>query len=79
VSPATRLLDKRRRMYENQEAYIAKKREFDQAEMEFKAREDELRQKETDLHKQLITYASYLDGNMKTMKNCKNSIELLTE
>ena len=26
VSPATRLLDKRRKMYENQEAFIAKKK-----------------------------------------------------
>ena len=28
VSPATRLLDKRRKMYENQEAYLAKKKHF---------------------------------------------------
>ena len=28
VSPATRLLDKRRKMYENQETYINKKKEF---------------------------------------------------
>ena len=35
VSPATRLLDKRRKMYENQEAYIAKKKQFTQQEFEF--------------------------------------------
>ena len=28
VSPATRLLDKRRKMYENQEAYLSKKKHF---------------------------------------------------
>ena len=71
VSPATRLLDKRRRMYENQELFIQKKREFAQQEMVFKHREDEIRQKDHELSKQLITYASYLDTNMKTMKNCK--------
>ena len=49
VSPATRLLDKRRRMYENQEAFIQKKREFAQAEMGFKNREEELRVKDHEL------------------------------
>ena len=77
VSPATRLLDKRRRMYENQEKFIQRKREFSQAEMGFKTREEELRKKDQDLQKQLITYASYLDSNMKTMNNCKVNIEKL--
>ena len=36
VSPATRLLDKRRKMYENQEAYINKKKDFQQMEIQFK-------------------------------------------
>ena len=49
VSPATRLLDKRRRMYENQEKFITKKREFAQNEMGFKNREDELRQQDNEL------------------------------
>jgi len=35
VSPATRLLDKRRKMYENQEAYLAKKKHFTQQEFDF--------------------------------------------
>ena len=33
VSPATRLLNKRRQMYENQEAYKQKKKEFQTAEI----------------------------------------------
>jgi hypothetical protein len=36
VSPATRLLEKRRMMYENQEAYKMKKKEFQQEEAKFK-------------------------------------------
>ena len=45
--------------------------------MGFKNREDDLRQQDNELQKQLITYASYLDSNMKTMKNCKLNIEKL--
>jgi len=37
VSPATRLLEKRRVMYENQESYKMKKKEFQQDEAKFKA------------------------------------------
>jgi hypothetical protein len=36
VSPATRLLEKRRLMYENQEKYIQKKKDFQQAEIGFR-------------------------------------------
>lgn len=42
VSPATRLLEKRRMMYENQETYKLKKKEFQQEEEKFKADEQEL-------------------------------------
>lgn len=37
VSPATRLLEKRRMMYENQEAFKAKKKEFAYEEVQFRA------------------------------------------
>ena len=43
VSPATRLLEKRRKMYANQEAYIDKKKEFSQMEIQFKQKEQDLR------------------------------------
>lgn len=36
VSPATRLLEKRRMMYENQEKYKTKKKEFQQQEFNFR-------------------------------------------
>ena len=54
VSPATRLLDKRRKMYENQEAYIAKKKHFTQQEFEFQTREAELREEDHKLQQSLI-------------------------
>ena len=43
VSPATRLLEKRRQMYEKQEDYENKKKESKQAELEFRETEKELR------------------------------------
>jgi len=43
VSPATRLLEKRRQMYEKQEDYENKKKESKQAELEFREQEKELR------------------------------------
>lgn len=47
VSPATRLLEKRRMMYENQEAYKMKKKEFQQEEAKFKHQEQDLQKKDT--------------------------------
>ena len=41
-SPATRLLEKRRIMYEKQEEYENKKKESKQAELEFREQEKEL-------------------------------------
>merc|ERR1712032_308956 len=77
VSPATRLLDKRRKMYENQEAYINKKKDFQQMEIQFKQREQDLRQKDNELQASLIQFASYLDGNQKAMDKCDKNIEKL--
>lgn len=65
VSPATRLLDKRRKMYENQETYLAKKKHFTQQEFEFQTRETELRDEDHKLQQSLIQYATFLDRNAK--------------
>jgi hypothetical protein len=43
VSPATRLLEKRRQMYEKQESYENKKKEAKRTELEFRETEKELR------------------------------------
>ena len=70
VTPATRLLDKRRKMYENQEAYINKKKEFTQKEFEFQTKEGELLEEDHKLQQSLIQYATFLDFNAKVMRNC---------
>ena len=54
VSPATRLLEKRRMMYENQEEYNHKKKEFQQEEAKFYAQEQELQRKDTAIQESLI-------------------------
>jgi hypothetical protein len=47
ISPATRLLQKRRLMYENQELFMKKKKEFQQAEIQFRQSEKVLRDKDS--------------------------------
>lgn len=80
VSPATRLLNKRRQMYENQEQYKLKKKEFQQAEIQFRVKEKELRDKDQEIQESLITFANYLDANQKAMKKSdENRAKLQTE
>ncbi len=70
-------MDKRRKMYENQEAYLAKKKHFTQQEFEFQTREAELREEDHKLQSSLIQYATFLDNNAKMMRNCDQNIEKL--
>lgn len=77
VSPATRLLEKRRMMYENQESYKMKKKEFQQEEAKFKAQEQDLQKKDTQIQESLIEFSSYLDANQKQMKKCDENIAKL--
>ena len=50
VSPATRLLEKRRLMYEVQKAFEDQKEEFQMKEKKFKLQEAELREKDILIH-----------------------------
>lgn len=52
-------------MYENQEAYKAKKKEFAHEEITFRKKELELREKDGEIHNSLIAFSSYLDVNQK--------------
>ena len=79
VSPATRLLEKRRMMYENQEKYKMKKKEFQQQEFQFRQKEKELRDKDQEIQESIINFASYLDMNQKIMKKCTENIDQLTK
>ena len=57
-------------MYENQEAFMQKKKEFQQAEIAFRTKEKELRDKDTEIQEQIIKFANYLDLNQKAMRKC---------
>ena len=78
MSPATRLLEKRRMMFENQEAYRAKQREFAREEGTFRTKEKELREKDCQIQDSLIAFSSYLDVNQKQIKKATENIEKLT-
>ena len=78
MSPATRLLEKRRMMFENQEAYRAKQREFAREEGTFRTKEKELREKDCQIQDSLIAFSSYLDVNQKQIKKATDNIEKLT-
>lgn len=63
VSPATRLLEKRRQMFEVQEALDAQKEEFARREDAFHRREDGLRKKDLELQESLIKFNKFLQEN----------------
>jgi hypothetical protein len=63
VSPATRLLEKRRQMFEVQEALDAQKEEFTRREEAFHRREEGLRKKDLELQESLIKFNKFLQEN----------------
>jgi len=63
VSPATRLLEKRRQMYEVQDALEAQKAKGIKEEEAFKKKEDALRNKDLQLQQQLIKFNKFLQDN----------------
>ena len=63
VSPATRLLEKRRQMFEVQEVLDAQKAGFDRKEEIFKRQEDGLKKKDLDLQESLIKFSKFLQEN----------------
>lgn len=63
VSPATRLLEKRRAMYEVQKAFEDQKEEFRKKEENFKKREAELREKDILIQDHLIKFSTFLQSH----------------
>lgn len=63
VSPATRLLEKRRQMFEVQEALNAQNEEFARREDAFRRREEGLRRKDLELQESLIKFNKFLQEN----------------
>ncbi|CAK0846528.1 unnamed protein product [Prorocentrum cordatum] len=63
VSPATRLLEKRRQMYEVQDALETHKARFAKEEEQFKKKEEQLRSKDLQLQHQLFRFNKFLQDN----------------
>lgn len=63
VSPATKLLEKRRMMYEVHEAFEAQKEEFKKQETQFKQQESEIRNRDLQIQEDLIKFCRYLQEN----------------
>ena len=79
VTPATQLLEKRRLMYESQEKYKDKRKEYSTQEISFKIKERELREQDQDIQEQLVHFAAYLDVNQNTIKRSENNIAKLEQ
>jgi len=60
VSPATRLLEKRRQMFEVQEALEHQKLGFSRKEEIFRRQEESLKKKDLDLQESLIKFSKFL-------------------
>jgi myosin heavy subunit len=63
VSPATRLLEKRRQMYEVQDALENHKARFAKEEEQFRKKEEQLRAKDLQLQHQLFRFNKFLQDN----------------
>lgn len=63
VSPATRLLEKRRQMYEVQDALENQKARFEKDEDQFRKKEEHLRMKDLHLQHQLFKFNKFLQDN----------------
>jgi chromosome segregation ATPase len=63
VSPATRLLEKRRQMYEEQIKYDDKIKETKRHELEFRETEKEIRQKDLAMMESMIQFSVFLQSN----------------
>lgn len=63
VSPATRLLEKRRQMYEVQDALENQKQRFQKEEDNFRTREEQLKDKDLQLQHQLFRFNRFLQDN----------------
>merc|ERR1712060_394129 len=63
VSPATRLLEKRRQMYEVADALDNQKARFAKEEEQFRKKEEQLRAKDLQLQHQLFRFNKFLQEN----------------
>lgn len=73
VSPATRLLEKRRVMYEVQKAFEDQKEDFKKEEERCRIREQELREKDTLIQDNLIRFSTFLQQQEQRRKKDENA------
>jgi hypothetical protein len=80
VSPATRLLEKRRQMFEVQDELDRQKEEFARREEAFASREKELRKKDVELQANLLKFNKFLQENeAKRTRAVKRAAEELSQ
>eukprot|EP00775_Hariotina_reticulata_P008951 gene8951-9127_t len=93
ASPSTQLLEKRRQMFEVQEALELQKQEFARKEEAFRKREEALKKKDLELQESLIRFSKFLQENdskraraekkaadeIKSRQQKEKEIEQLTE
>jgi hypothetical protein len=79
VSPATRLLEKRRQMFEIQEALNAQKEEFMRREDAFRRREEALRRHDLELQESLIKFNKFLQAMGCALCFCQQAIHMLMQ
>ncbi|CAK68257.1 unnamed protein product (macronuclear) [Paramecium tetraurelia] len=75
VSPATKLLEKRRKMYEVHEAFEAQREEFKKQEDKFKLEEEKIRQKDMEIQESLIKFCKFLQDNEAKKKRAEGRLE----
>lgn len=63
VSPATKLLEKRRKMYEVNEAFEIQKSDFKKQEALFYKQEEAIRDRDFNIQKDLIRFCRFLQEN----------------
>jgi len=75
-SSATKLLEKRREMYELQDALQRDKEKFKEKEEHFKKTEDELRQRDENFHKNIVDYyKNFYEKNQNESHNYNLKLE----
>ena len=76
TSSATKLLEKRREMYELQEALQKDKEKFNEKETQFKKTEEELRNRDEDFHKKICDYYMNTFDSEKIKAERKATLEM---
>ena len=64
-SPATKLLKRRREMYQKQDEYVKEKNNMRAAEIDFKEQEEKLRNEDIKIQDTMIRFSILLQKNMK--------------